>query len=113
MGEDYNVLLWMSAYMCGKCLARHRTLFPLQVLLLITFIAASVAQDKASDFDDYAGAAAAAGWVIFVGIFAFIYEFFFLVCRLLNFSFMGIYRTIVFIVVSWCMCSGTVSTFSL
>ena len=83
-------------------------IFPLQVLLLITFAAASAAQDEANNFANYGHAAAAAGWVIFVGVFGFIYEFFFLVCRLLNLAFMGVYRTIVIVVVSWYMSGSSV-----
>lgn len=73
-------------------------------MLLITFAAASAAEDKVGAFSSSGGifpaAVAAAGWVIFVGVIAFVYEFLFIMCRLLNFTFMGAFRTVILIVVS-------------
>lgn len=72
------------------------------MLLFILFIASSVAEDEAADLDNssqYRNAKAAAGFSIFMGVIAFLYEIVFIVCRFLNFGFMTAYRTIVLIVV--------------
>lgn len=73
------------------------------MLLLILFGTSSAAEDEAEDLDtesEYRNAKAAAGFSIFVGVLAFIYEIVFVICRFLNFTFMIAARTIVLIVVS-------------
>ena len=67
------------------------------------FIASSVAEDEAANVSDVpkvSNAKAAAGWTIFLGVVAFIYEVIFIVCRFLNFGFSINYRQIYLIVVS-------------
>ena len=71
---------------------------------MILFGASSAAEDEISDVDNlkgYANAKVAAGFSIFVGIVAFIYEILFIVCRFLNFAFMIAARTIILIVVCY------------
>lgn len=78
----------------------------MQIVMLIVFIAASVAQDETinvTDANAVTTARAAAGWVIFVGVIAFIYESLFIVIRFLNFTFMTTYRQICLIIVSLCL----------
>ena len=72
------------------------------------FAASSAAEDEAQDFpgdndyeDDARNAKAAAGFTIFVGVIAFLYQIVFILCRFLNFLFMTAYRTVVLIVVSF------------
>ena len=67
------------------------------------FIASSVAEDETDNIENVpklSNAKAAAGWTIFIGVVAFIYEIVFILCRFLNFVFMTFYRQIVLIVVS-------------
>ena len=73
---------------------------------MILFGTSSAAEDDISDvedveIDDFGNAKAAAGFSIFVGIVAFIYEILFIVCRFLNFAFMIAARTIILIVVCY------------
>ena len=66
------------------------------------FIASSVAQGNADNVqnNNVQLARAAAGWTIFVGVVALLYELLFIACRFLNFPFMTKYRQIFLIVVS-------------
>ena len=70
---------------------------------MIMFIASSVAEDEAASITNVpkvSNAKAAAGWTIFIGVVAFVYEVWFIIGRFLNFGFSINYRLIYLIVVS-------------
>ena len=75
----------------------------LQLSLLVLFIICSAAQGLAAlvaGEPALAGAPPAAGWCIFVGVIAFLYEIVFIVTRFLIFPILVQYRTIYLFVVS-------------
>ena len=67
------------------------------------FGASAAAEDETEDLTEareYRNARAAAGWTIFIGVIAFIYQVVFIIERFLNFNYMTAFRTIILIIVS-------------